>query len=287
MRMIPILAALTGLIATSPAMARDPVFVQSAPVKDQPAVRLDPAKGYILVDSHGPLQLMLMKIPSAEDRVAYTALRAERLATLQRRYERAAKAYPAQFEAWRKDRSQLRGDRPAMPIAPTDETLDTPPFEQMTAVEFGPLNRFGRVSGANGAISTYLQSITPGRYRLYGPVSSIPNGSVGICYCMGSIGFEVKAGEVVNLGIAGSETFVYDATQTAEDSFSRQPPIFVARTESMQVDARLKDAPIVPATFFPVGKLPNFYGVLVSRVAPMPGVIAYQRDRIIDLTQRP
>jgi hypothetical protein len=29
----------------------------------------------------------------------------------------------------------------------------------------------------------------------------------------------------------------------------------------------------------------NFFGVAIDRLGPMPGVLAYERDRVIDLTQ--
>ncbi len=46
-------------------------------------------------------------------------------------------------------------------------------------------------------------------------------------------------------------------------------------------------APAARAEFSAVGKINNFYGQMVARIAPIDGVIAYDRDRVIDLRAAP
>ena len=83
---------------------------------------------------------------------------------------------------------------------------------------------------------------------------------------MGSVKFEVKAGEVTDLGkLAG-------------------PDALTPVSSDMNVDPRLAQWKVAPARYSPIGKLPNYFGVNVTRVQPIPSVIGYDRDRIIDLT---
>jgi hypothetical protein len=49
------------------------------------------------------------------------------------------------------------------------------------------------------------------------------------------------------------------------------------------VDARLAGMTVRPATFRPVGKSPNYYGLAITRMPAMPGVMRYDRDRTVDL----
>ena len=61
-------------------------------------------------------------------------------------------------------------------------------------------------------------------------------------------------------------------------------PFFHPAGAETAIDPRLTSATILPAAFKPVGKLPNYFGVVVSRIPEMPGVLRYNRDRIVDLT---
>lgn len=131
-----------------------------------------------------------------------------------------------------------------------------------------------------------MQAVTPGVYRIYGPITVVPNGAVmGTCLCMGSVSFEARAGEIVDMG-----TLLVKAPATEELASPHAEGIrplnfqLMPAAADMAVDARLKDATIRPAAYRPVGKLPNYYGIEVGRITEMPGIIGYDRDRIIDLT---
>lgn len=45
----------------------------------------------------------------------------------------------------------------------------------------------------------------------------------------------------------------------------------------------LKAFPYAEADFRAYGKLDNFYGLSVGRMPPVPGVLAYDRDKVVDL----
>ena len=50
----------------------------------------------------------------------------------------------------------------------------------------------------------------------------------------------------------------------------------------MAIDPRLSAYKVVPATFRAAGPVPNYFGVQVDRMTALPGVLAYDRDKIVD-----
>lgn len=257
------LALLAGLtLVAAPALAKDPVFVKATPVADKPAVQRDAATGYVLLRADNPSFLHLMRIPSAEDQVAYDAMRLRAL-------EKEKKKYAAKMQTYRQELAAAgkSATKPKPPLEPTAENFVFTPFGLLAGVSIGPMNRFAKGEGGS---SLYLESLTPGTYRIYGPVMVVPgSAAAGTCFCMGSVKFSVTAGQVTDLGklmLAGG----------IEPS---QP--------GAEIDNRLKDWPVHPADYRAVGKLPNYYGVTLGRIKPMAGVIRYERDRIVDLRAEP
>lgn len=251
-------------VAPVPAFAKDPVFVASKPIADKPVVTLDPALGYVLVRSTVATPLHLMKIPSTEDLAAYDRMRADALAKEKKKFPGKVSAYQRDlqtYEAIKKSNSAAK--KPEPPVEPTNENFVYPAFGLLAGTSIGPLNRFTKGEGGS---STYLQSITPGAYRVYGLLSAVLGAAGGgMCFCMGSVKFTVRAGEITNLGTLEAGTIV-----PAEPNSG--------------VDARLAGYVVRAAEYAAVGKLPNYFGVTLSRMGPIPGVLAYNRDNIINLT---
>ena len=276
---IRLLAAMVALACGQPAYAKAPVFVTWKPVADKPTVALDGTRAYVMLRTTARTALLLMKEPSAEDQVAYDKLRSEALAKAHAKYVKKRAAYEqAKANAARTKNNAIVV--PDEPVEPTEQNFDFTPFGTMATVNLGPLFRFSKESGDR---STYLTALTPGSYRVYGPLSLVPGQPpVGSCFCMGSVRFEVKAGEIVDLGeLAGAGLFeaVPDFESLAVDAAH-----IVPATSEMPVDARLAGQKIVPAQYRPAGKLPNYYGVSIDRLAAIPGVMRYERDNIVDLT---
>lgn len=279
MRRAALLAAVA--LAASPAGAKDkpPVFVQSAPVKDKPTVALDAAKAYVLLRTSLATPLYLMKVPSAQDQAAYDKLRANAFAEARAKYARKLKDYDTQVAMAKRTPGLVAPDKP---VEPTEANFEFTSFGILAHVEIGPLNRFAK----SKELSTYLQALTPGSYRVYGLIGLGANGAmVGQCFCMGSVKFEARAGEIVDLGVIGAnappQRVAGDSTRPA-DLTTQQ--LFTAAGVDSPSDPRLAAARIVPARFAPVGKLPNYFGLTIGRVPAMPGVMRYDRDRIVDLT---
>ena len=94
---------------------------------------------------------------------------------------------------------------------------------------------------------------------------------------MGSVRFEAPAGQIVDLGIirySGSEAGVGVAAVIT--------PAVVPYASGMTRPARLDGLPVIPAELRAVDKIPNYLGGLINRHPALPGVLRYERDRVID-----
>lgn len=263
MRLSFLLASAMFFIGAAAATAKDPVYVTSTAVGNKPTLSADPAKGYALLRTTMPTELYVIRVPDAADLKAYNDARAAALAEERVKYPRRMKSYERDVAIYERS----HGTNPAItmpekPIEPTEENFEYPAFETLAGATLGGGGRFAK--GEKG-YSVYLQELTPGAYRIYGSGALLLG--FGHCFCMGSVKFDVKAGEVVDLG-----------TLNAPDGL-------VPFRNGMAVDPRLSQWTVKPATFKPVGKLPNYFGVNVTRIQPIESVIAYDRDKILDATK--
>ncbi|MFL9842680.1 hypothetical protein ABS767_17045 [Sphingomonas sp. ST-64] len=284
------MAAAVALLAAGPAMAAPAakkdkvVFVEAAPVKDKPAVTLDPAKAYVMLRSDAAIPLHLMRVPSAEDQAKYDELRADALVEAREKYVKKKASYDKAKIAYDKTpKGSPKPELPKEPVEPTEENFEFTPFGLLTGVSIGPLNRFAKGAGED-KVSTYVQELTPGTYRVYGMMSVLPGGGAfGSCFCMGSVKFDVKAGEITDLG-----RFVSKEMPKREPGDNAKPmPIaldYRLPVAGDAVDARLQALPVRQASLKPVGKLPNYFGMTIDRFPAIDGVMRYDRDRIVDLT---
>lgn len=275
------MAALGAMAFAMPLAAKEkpPVFVVAAAVKDKPAVALDPAKAYVLLRTANATPLYLMKVPTEEDQATYNRVRAAAFAEARAKYAKKAASYEKARAAAAKTSGLLV---PEKPVEPTEANFEFVPFGMMASVGIGPMNRFAKAKDS----STYLHEVTPGSYRVYGQLAAASGvAPVGNCFCMGSVKFDAPAGAIVDLGVIDPPEAI---EKTPGDS--SQPvrvgtkPLFHPAGIGSPIDPRLAAAKVVPAAFKPVGKLPNYFGVTVSRIPEMPGVLRYDRDRIVDLT---
>jgi hypothetical protein len=279
-------ALATALVAQSAHAAKKEkvVFVEAGAVADKPVVTLDPTKAYVMLRSDVAVPLHLMRVPDAEDQAKYDQLRADALVEAREKYARKQKSYERDMASWEKyPKGSARPPKPEKPVEPTEENFEFVPFGLLTGVSIGPLFRFSKGSGGD-KVSTYVHQLTPGTYRIYGMMSVLPGGGAfGSCFCMGSVKFEAKAGEITDLG-----RFVARELPKRDSSDNAMPmPLGVEYRLPVAgdaVDARLSALPVRPATLKPVGKLPNYFGMTIDRFPATAGVIRYDRDRIIDLT---
>lgn len=171
------------------------------------------------------------------------------------------------------------------PEEPTEANFAFPAPELANFVGVNP----GRVVVDQKLNYAYLLMVKPGEYTYYGPVS-IGNGvSVGTCMCMGSVRFEAKADQIVDLGkITEVFTGPEKARAVLTDRTARPSHIeILPGATSSALAANLPKLPIVPAVYHAAYKMPNYYGVIIDRLLPVPGVLGYNRDEVMDISAAP
>jgi hypothetical protein len=282
------------LAAAMAAAALLPAAAPAAPkdfdsVSDTPTVSLDPAAAYLLVqtwsDTAGATPLTFIREPDADAIADYRTRRAAALVKAHGKWVRSHADWVKEFADWKKGKMPGMA-KPVEPIEPTDLNLAFPALATENMVTLGPLYRFAKTGGR----STYLNRMKPGRYIFYGPVATFPQ-PAGTCLCMGSIGFELKAGEITNAGMV-TLNFVA-AREAAKAAGKEAPKTELDLPESLNTvswtppagaatDPRLAAYRIVPAELHAAGRMPNYFGVQIDRMTELPGVLAYQRDRVID-----
>jgi hypothetical protein len=113
--------------------------------------------------------------------------------------------------------------------------------------------------------------------------------------CMGSVKFEARPGVITDLGTMLVARDDQPTTIPELSSFVSGKPalddgsilVDVALrpdTDATQVPSMLKTFPVVAADYRAVPPIPNFLGANIGRIAPLPGVLAYDKDgEVIDL----
>lgn len=277
------LAALT--FAAAPAVASAQAVEEKNLLSGK--AQIEPESGYIYISGAVRQNGMLLRLPDAETIADYEKDWAEALAKVQKKYPAKLKSWEARADVAKQTKAKI----PEKPIEPTPENFAIGAIELRDPASFGP--QFVFAKGKDPESYSYLMKVKPGRYAYYGPLFVGPNGAAaGMCYCMGTVAFEVKAGTITDTGnfflvapgadpafpsradkVPGSELGLYRPI-AASEQFG---PLAFGLPET------LKAYPNAEADFHAYGKLDNFYGVTVGRMPPIPGVLAYERDRVIDL----
>ena len=266
---------------SSQAKEKDYVFVETKPVKDAKVVKLDPAKAYVMVRTPNAMPLHFTKLPSAADKPEYDKLVDEGLAKAQKNYAKAMKRYEADLALAK----QTKGRKtPEKPIEPIRETYQHISFGQIANFTVGAFNRFYSEKGD----SAYLQEVTPGTYRLFGQVD--PLLGMGVCYCMGSVTFDVATGKITDLGTLGADPDNSEPPEKGDSSSPRFAAYALAlkpADNTTPVDVRISSFPRVSASYKAAGKTANYMGIGISRLPKIKGVLDYNRDKILDLKAGP
>jgi hypothetical protein len=276
-RQIALFAAVAALSVAAYAKEEAYVFVETKPVKDAKVVKLEPAKAYIMLRTPNAMPVHFTKLPSTEDQVAYDKLADEAFVKAQKDYAKALKRYQSDLVTAKK----IKGTKlPKEPVEPTRETFQYQSFGQVANFTVGAFNRFYSEKGD----SAYLQAVTPGKYRIFGQVD--PLLGMGVCYCMGSVTFDVEAGKITDLGTLGPDPDNLDPPEKGDSSSPRFAAYAMALTpadDKTPVDSRIASFPRVSANFKAAGKTANYMGIGISRLPKIAGVLDYERDQIVDL----
>lgn len=268
-------ALLLALGFSAPAAARDQV-------NGRDAVTIDPGKSYIFFRTTERSPLMFFREVTPAQLAAHERSRGEAFAQARRRYER-------DFALWQRDQQECgggrtgafcRGERVQRPAEVTEANFVHPIPLLGNFVTVSPGPQFTRADGAY----TYLMAVEPGTYSVYGPIFSSDAAAMGYCLCMGSVRFEAQAGRIVDLGEVRypRADAIHAGTRNGALRRFRSIEILPYQAAMTRPD-RLNGLPVDAANFRAADKVPNYFGVWIDRMAPMPGVLAYDRDRIVDL----
>jgi hypothetical protein len=272
------LALLTGAVAHADAIEEKNVVSGKT--------KLDPAQGYILVTGESRFQGVFIRVPDAEDWAAYKA-------DWEKAFAKAQKDYPGKLKNWQNDVdiAKQTGKRiPPKPKEPTPANVSIGPIEPRLVVGFGP--NYVYQKDKEKSVYRYLTSVKPGTYIWYGPAIFVNGAMGGYRNCMGTVKLDVKAGVITDTG-----DFLINVARrdglTGFDKLDREPGMFSPSTDGAGeiapsaavygVPETLQSLPSVRAEFFAAGKMDNIYSLMVNRLRPIPGILGYHRDDVIDL----
>lgn len=283
-------AAVLAAFAAPVAAAEDKPALKTGPVEEKNLlagkVARDPAAGYIHVQSQARIFGTFLRVPDDETRAAYQADWEKAFAKAQKKYQSALVSWNAAVRM----AEQTKAKPPARPVEPTRENFTIGPIELRDMVSFGPM--FAYSKGADRF--DYLSAVKPGTYIYYGVVMAAPDlPAGGICTCMGTVRFEVKPGTVTDLGNylyaaphpeAPFDFATLQARKLADERRAKGKDVPVINQDlAFGLPGSLKDWPSEKAEFSASGKLNNFFLLPITRLAPIPGVLAYRRDTVIDV----
>ena len=268
-------ALLVALLPAAPAYSAKDQINQKDPVV------VDPAKSYIFFRSKRKAAVRFLREVDARELAEHEAARAAA-------YEKAHSKYLKKLAEWKRDQAawqdassaqRTRMPRPDKPAKLTPETFAYPAPEADNWLTVKASPRF--VEDENG--SSYLIAVEPGTYILYGQITDTENGPIGTCLCMGSVKFAAAAGQVVDLG-----KIDYPRVEAAKADLegklrSRPSHALTPPDPAMPRPARLSGLPVVAADLRAAGKMPNYFGIEIDRLPAVPGVLAYERDKVVDV----
>ncbi|MGQ0559016.1 MAG: hypothetical protein ACT4OE_05440 [Sphingosinicella sp.] len=248
-------------------------------IGEREAFTIEPNKAYIFFRSERRLPYQLLREVTPAQRAAHES---ERNAA----FVRARRSYERNLALWQERQRGCAGSQAGQCSAPrptpvTEATFTYPPpeMDNFVAISDRP-----RLTAEENGWSGYLVAVDPGTYILYGQLMAVPNAaSFGTCVCMGAVKFEARGGGVTYVGEVGMAPEEIIGRPDLEN-FRVGPLMTVTPfAPSMPMPPQLAGRPVVPAQLHAADRMPNFFGVLISRLAPVPGVLAYERDRVIDL----
>jgi hypothetical protein len=263
------------------------------PVKAGNSPKIRPDRAYLLFRTPRfkgvpAVEPALLRVPTASEiqrfEQAKQAAYDKALPGLMKDYQKAREKYAAQV---------AQGGPSADPV-PQEPSLDRFAFAwdevgNLQTVDFG--DAFVKADEEN----TYLVETLPGNYVLYGLSLSMGLPRLLVCFCLGTVGFEAKAGEITDMGylygdVARTKSEVpYLAAESGYGPSSdvglgvlMAGTIRPVRPDSSR-PAGIAANQVVTADYHAVGKYftPNALGI--NRLVPVPGILDYKGGDVIDV----
>lgn len=142
--------------------------------------------------------------------------------------------------------------------------------------------------------SVYLVEARPGRYVVYGVSWASGIAGVHTCFCLGTVGFDVEPNVVTDIGYFYGDK-VHSVSKipelSAESGFGPSSDILGGyllggtmrpATPQSTLPSGL-GLPVKAAQFYAVGKYYSAIAGGINRMVPIPGILDYDRGRVIDV----
>ncbi len=199
-------------------------------------------------------------------------------------YTRARTRAERRLADWESNRRGCDGSispicRQPRPVVPTPETFPWTPPEADNFVSNGIRPRLIHQEDWSG----WLISVEPGTYSLYGAMSETGNGLMGTCFCMGSVRFEARPGVITDMGEIVMVPEDQRGMPTAQNFRLGHYLTVAPWNAQMRTPQQFANLRVVPAELRAADRMPNYFGVMITRLAPIEGVLAYNRDEVIDV----
>lgn len=270
MRKTAIMAAvLLGLAAPVHAQNSDQTVVQLKPAD---VADLSKGKAYIFYETvERKYDIFFLRSMTDNELVLYSTNRATALA-----------------EA----RAKVRADREGAPGVSDEDLI---PDSSFYYADKNILNLVrldsGRVYERDGERRTYVVEVPPGEYTIFG--AGIDGFTSGTCMCMGSLRFDVAAGEIADLGdiLVAPENGSTDIEELrsfeAPEYIRRKALPYIMSVRPAQqgdpVPQLLAGMDITHVQYRAADKMPNFLGMLINRMPALDGILAYDGDKVVDV----
>ena len=264
-------------LLVAPVVARAQEMIE---IRNGAPVTIRPDRAYILFRTDRPpgvpaVEPIFLRVPTAEDVEAY---------------------YAARLEAFRQAEPRLRQRREEQ-IRRNRHPVDPEPSPENFVFFSANLQNVHYVDAGRSYVrgrpeSVYLFEARPGDYVLYGATYGGPGFTA--CFCLGTVGFTASAGVVTDLGY-----FLGDLVHRvsvipelrAESGFGPSVNGYMVllggtvrpASAGLSVPEPLRGLTIRPAEYRAVGKFVEHAATQVNRLAPVAGVLAYERGRVIDV----
>lgn len=280
-----------ALLSATPAIAQTPVD-EMVEIEAGAPITIRPDRAYLVLRVHKPkgapkFEPVFLRVPTAGEMDGYRAARAEAF----------AKAEPGLA----KDREKALAKKAAAEGAGQKFSGQIPPVPSLDAFNFsyGGILNVNAVDNKRPLVrgdpdSLFLVETVPGDFVLYGASWAMGPAGLHICFCLGTVGFTARPGEVLDLGTFYADRAKFKsevpelAAETGFGPSSDTPGYLIAGT--VRPVAPGGPVPPVPANisvkpveYRAVGKFFNPNASGINRLVPVPGVLAYQGGKVIDV----
>jgi hypothetical protein len=277
------------ILALSLASAFAPAaFAQSddemTEIRGDKPITLRGDRAYFLFRSNASVSPVFLRIPTDAEMQAYDAARREAFTKVEHDLIRKRQSAIA-----RKDAAEKAGQKDDIAIPPVP-TLEAYNFVY-DKVKNAQTVKMGRALETMGKEKVMLIEALPGDYVVYG----IGYGDIfQTCLCLGTVSFTAKPGQIADLGtlLVASASEQSDIPELVSETgfgpsmnghlVTWSAAIRPAKA-STPVPPLLAGKPLASANYRATGKFVAGFAFAVSRLAPISGILGYNKGDVLDL----